>query len=542
MHYKQQRLYWTDRNVSLADDQRGVLRSCNLDGSDVRDIYVFRTVDDLPVSTNLTDLVIDFRHNNTAFVLDSGLSPAVLAVNLDMPENYNNDTEVYEAWSDMYPSRAVTSAAEFEISNPQYIFLDDSQNLVLWSDIDAQQIAFQRYIKEPFDLFSPGVAYVPNNDPRRTHLKQFYPVALVIDIGLGPPLWDDLVECYGNGVCLGLEGNFECKCKRGYFGDCQARTCPTGRAWFHEPAVDEVAHDVYMECSNMGICDRRSGECSCRRGFEGAACERMSCPGRISTSSDCSGRGRCISMRKLALKHKDEYGSPTPVVYGSKAADPVTWDADMVQGCAPDTYGSNNAEYFIKTPSGPALTKYECPVGYNVRLLDQIYRNAVTDSLVSNYTNHREVQAIYCEAYSGYFRLGFRGATSQDIHFNATSLEVVKVLQAMPTVGEVTVTYSEGQSAICAREDYGFVANVTFITELGRVPLMIVEENSLFGRPAAVLDITHAQVGSSEALLECAGRGDCDFDSGLCRCWERQGTSDGVGGFGDRGDCGRYVV
>ena len=42
------------------------------------------------------------------------------------------------------------------------------------------------------------------------------------------------------------------KCDPGYFGDCQARTCPTGRAWFHEPAVNEIAHDELVECSNMG--------------------------------------------------------------------------------------------------------------------------------------------------------------------------------------------------------------------------------------------------------------------------------------------------
>lgn len=540
IHYKQQRLYWTDRNHSDADGNRGVLRSCKLDGSDLQLTYVFAKVDNTTVSTNLTDLVIDFRHNNTAFILDNGQYPAVIAVSLDFPDNYNNDSETYDAWLGLYPTRTVTSTWQIKIGNPRYIFLDDTSNLVLWSDEEEQQIAFQRYIKEPFDLFSPGVAYVPNNDRQRTQLKEFFPVALVIDIGLGPPLWNDVIDCYGNGVCLGLEGNFECQCKRGYFGDCLSRTCPTGRAWFHEPAVDNVAHDVFTECSSMGVCDRRSGECSCRKGYEGAACERMSCPGRISTSSDCSGRGRCVSMRKLALTHKDEYNSPAPVVYGSKASDPVTWDADMIQGCTPDVYGSNNGEYFIKTPSGPALTKYECPEGYNVRLLDQVYRNVATDSLVSNYTNHREIQAIRCEAHSGFFRLSFRGATSRSIHANATSIEVVEALQYMSTVGKVEVTYDEGQEVLCSRQiDYR--ANVTFISQLGRVPLMTVAENALRGRPATVT-VSHAQTGSPQALLECAGKGDCDFDSGMCRCWAHQGTSDGVGGPGDSGDCGNYIV
>ena len=78
------------------------------------------------------------------------------------------------------------------------------------------------------------------------------PVGLLIDRGLGAPQWGDYLDCYGNGRCTGLEGNFVCDCDKGFFGDCQARSCPSGKAWFHEPAVDEIAHDVVAECSNMG--------------------------------------------------------------------------------------------------------------------------------------------------------------------------------------------------------------------------------------------------------------------------------------------------
>jgi len=33
----------------------------------------------------------------------------------------------------------------------------------------------------------------------------------------------------------------------------------------------------YAECSNRGICDRSSGECSCFTGYGGAACNRTAC-------------------------------------------------------------------------------------------------------------------------------------------------------------------------------------------------------------------------------------------------------------------------
>ena len=32
--------------------------------------------------------------------------------------------------------------------------------------------------------------------------------------------------------------------------------------------MDEIAHDVVMECSNMGLCDRKTGACQCRIGYE----------------------------------------------------------------------------------------------------------------------------------------------------------------------------------------------------------------------------------------------------------------------------------
>ena len=540
IHYKQQRIYWTDRNASSIAGNHGVLRSCNLDGTDVQNVIVLRTVDNVTVSTNLTDLVIDFRKNNTAFILDSGKFPAVVGVNLDFPPNYNNDSEVREAWEGMYPARAVASTFQIKMSEPEYLYLDDQNNLVMWTDLVEQVISFQRYIAEPFDLFSPGLAFVPERDPVRITYRQFYPVGLAIDIGLGPPLWDDVVQCYGHGTCLGLAGNFECECVRGYFGDCLSRSCPTGRAWFHEPAVDEVAHDIYTECSSMGICDRGSGECTCRSGYEGAACERMSCPGRISTASDCNGRGRCISMRNLALKHRDAYQSPDPVIYGSKASDPITWDADMIYGCYPDEYGILDGEQRITTPSGADLTRYECPVGYNVRLLDKVLYNS-TNGRVSNYTNSRAVQSIRCDADYGYMRLSFRGAISAPIYANASAFDLKHALQAMSTVGQVEVDFDDFMMPqLCTTHDKVY-AHVTFITQLGRVPLLEVAENQLIGRPA-LATIVYEQEGSTEGLLECAGKGDCDFESGTCRCWDRQGTSDGIGGPGTNGDCGNLFV
>ena len=78
------------------------------------------------------------------------------------------------------------------------------------------------------------------------------------------------------GVCRGP--NWTCDCHRGWqSGDCSERICPKGNAWFDEAQGVDDAHNL-AECSNMGICDRLTGLCTCREGFSGIACERMDCP------------------------------------------------------------------------------------------------------------------------------------------------------------------------------------------------------------------------------------------------------------------------
>jgi len=96
----------------------------------------------------------------------------------------------------------------------------------------------------------------------------------------------------------------------------------------------------------MGTCDRVSGECDCVDGFEGAACDRMSCPGSstattaaaasdgdgsyAASDSACSGHGQCVTMAMLA-EATDENGVATDYTYGATPNNALTWDHDMVQ-------------------------------------------------------------------------------------------------------------------------------------------------------------------------------------------------------------------
>ncbi len=71
-----------------------------------------------------------------------------------------------------------------------------------------------------------------------------------------------------------------------------------------------------MECSNKGICDRKSGECQCFPNYEGIACERTVCPNR------CSDAGVCFTQKQLATEADRVYSTP--------------WDAEKQVGCVCD--------------------------------------------------------------------------------------------------------------------------------------------------------------------------------------------------------------
>jgi hypothetical protein len=51
---------------------------------------------------------------------------------------------------------------------------------------------------------------------------------------------------------------------------------------------------LLVECANRGVCDRKSGTCSCATGYAGAACQRSVCP------NDCNGHGICETQKQLA--------------------------------------------------------------------------------------------------------------------------------------------------------------------------------------------------------------------------------------------------
>ena len=171
--------------------------------------------------------------------------------------------------------------------------------------------------------------------------------------------------CNGHGTCL--ESSSRCECFDGWGSsadvavykvhDCSQRTCPSGKAWFDLPSDVTTAHAL-AECSNKGICDRKSGSCNCFSGFTGDACQRRVCP------NDCSGHGRCVSIKRLATMGNAWPLSPKTTYTGSD--DTTRWDQDKVFGCVCDSswdvgLGSGqrqDSEWF-----GPDCSLRHCPSG-----------------------------------------------------------------------------------------------------------------------------------------------------------------------------------
>eukprot|EP00937_MAST-01D_sp_MAST-1D-sp2_P005237 g5237.t1 len=171
--------------------------------------------------------------------------------------------------------------------------------------------------------------------------------------------------CSGHGTCGSQDA---CSCYQNYQGnDCSERTCYFGIAHVDTPKGDLNADGLvsgplttvvtgsevypwgtteqypnanpneghfYMECSNKGICDRKSGQCDCFDGYSGTACARAACP------NDCSGHGTCESIKELAEMRSydtNAHHTVTEVVAG-KALDTSSTGCTTAPHCTVSDY------------------------------------------------------------------------------------------------------------------------------------------------------------------------------------------------------------
>ena len=320
--------------------------------------------------------------------------------------------------------------------------------------------------------------------------------------------------CLGHGVCSGPP-NYRCECEQGRSGpDCALIDCPMGKSWFSFPTADNTAHGL-KECSDIGLCDRTSGQCECAEGFEGGACQYMTC------ANDCNGHGECVSMSTLAQNNLVN-GVLTPFTYGTNPNDPLTWDSDQIFGClCSEGYHGNQCEL------------RSCPFGDDP------------------HTQHQknEVQQLSCSDSddSGSFELTFRDQTA-NVQVTNTASDLESILNALSTIESVSVSYTDPHIYVGAPSleadslhicrDAGQQVEIEFLSPTGDVPEIIV--TNTHSDIDGILSITTLQTGTKE-FIECSGRGVCNTDTGLCKCQAGYSSSDGQGNVGTRDDCGYKV-
>ena len=533
IHHVEEKMYWVDRK-DVSGTTYSVLRSSDLDGSTYAEIIIYDDEDTANIEAK--DIVIDFINNTMFFTgISSGDSTSnytIYQTNIDFPtymwQNYNggryNETDNSE-----WIVKKVRSSNWLTIDNPAYLTLEFDSRVLLWSDPDLYSI---KYMDTTRDGNNTGIGQYSGtvwNFDRNYMLDSLLlvenwekPWGIVVDYGLTEPRFGRFFDCYGNGYCTGAEGNFKCECDAGFYGNCKLRSCPTGPAWFHEPIVDNYAHDINVECSNAGVCDSNTGVCQCDDGYEGWACERSKC------ENDCNGKGRCFSMKELAAKRKSLDMEINGTIYGKFYHDQNTWDADMVHGCYADDYGYSESIHNISSYVGYQLNERECPYGYDKRLADSANSSIADPAAIS-----LEVQSMTCSASSGTFSLTFRGQTTSDIAYDATATELETALESLSTIGDVTIKVSNTNTGTAVCDSGANSLNITFNTELGEVPLLTASNG---------LVRFSEEVASGGALFECSGRGDCDRETGECICWDQRVSSDGKGGLGTRADCGHYLM
>lgn len=265
--------------------------------------------------------------------------------------------------------------------------------------------------------------------------------------------------CNGHGKCTSYD---MCICNRNWqASDCSERVCQFGLAHVDTPKGDlDMSGDIadadtpvvensfnypygttemfpsmqdtdlstqaqsahyYMECSNKGTCDRGTGECDCFDGFDGAACQRASCP------NSCSGHGVCKTIEALAKSDGDN-------IY-------KLWDRQSTMGCECD------AGY-----SGADCSARECKHGIDPLYFDDsstvkysIYNFVVaaTDHDDTSVANPTALDTVFHDGTlphttnTGEWSIRFYDIHGEDwltqpMKAGATCLEVVAALESLP--------------------------------------------------------------------------------------------------------------
>lgn len=309
-------------------------------------------------------------------------------------------------------------------------------------------------------------------------------------------------RCSGNGRC----GRYDkCTCFPGFTGpDCSERYCKFGVAWVDGSSADP---HTYAECSNKGICNRATGECSCFEGYEGAACVRSVCPNK------CSGHGTCEYIQDL----------------GSYNNASTAWDYNKIQGCRCDGgWGGDDCSKRLCPRGDDPLTYVADTTKGDI----WVVHIDIPTASVTTFDTHFIVTDLYGTTHvSRPFQLDSTVSNMEDNV--AEALNAMEVFQStfVPADGDIDVNLvaSIGKDGLYSR-----FSVYIYLNNPARVNLITVADEPCEDAGCYPKHTNHwgddvtGYVESSvwqaaDPLLEtdvCSNRGLCNADTGKCSCFE----------------------
>jgi len=343
--------------------------------------------------------------------------------------------------------------------------------------------------------------------------------------GHGSCTTDDVCSCYDNwGVGLSMDS-----------GDCSDRICPFEIAWVDTPDSAGKFHR-YAECAGRGICNRDSGLCECFDGYDGEACHRTTCPNL------CSGHGTCEYIEDMPFYAVWNDYSLNDYKSAPELLDYPWWDKAKTRGCVCD------AQY-----TDIDCSKRMCPYGTDILaaredlLLDVKYQrqriqlnpengdlNAILDKtfaltfvsrlnetftstpIVLNWDD--QVNNVGLVDFANDIRLALLHLPNQVIDGCKVGARVTTDAAGLEGI-EIQVTFTgdavQGPQNWLTVEDYECSSGCTpRITGLGLETVKVGN-----GPLSPFSNITESQDAIFNSY-ECGRRGKCDYDSGLCQCFE----------------------
>lgn len=315
--------------------------------------------------------------------------------------------------------------------------------------------------------------------------------------------------CSGYGTCSAKD---MCNCHKNFEGnDCSLQTCPFGNAHVDTPKGDlnmdmetkeewaltnsqrhpsgiyetrsseaqaEEGH-FYMECSNQGLCDRETGDCTCFEPYQGSSCQRTVCP------NSCSNHGSCESISELAT------GSNGKLFHTGRALASTTydlWDAKMTYGCKcdPGFYGADCSLRRCKVGVDPMYEAIGTEVLETVSItLDYLFTEYSTLHAGSwirlRFFDH------WGEAYIT-DRIGLVHRIDHDTTSGDVAVSIAAALTALPNkvISEVNCHFQSPGTAtlttyVAPADDNQFVVGCQFTTNPGKLRLLEIAESTIFG-------------------------------------------------------------